>query len=90
MGKGIVIIHANNNIISPQESKPIIVIKQDALVGCYLMTKKKFFLTKNEFMNICLKGSKIDGSMLWDTKRLQHIIKIWKQNVPKAIFVFFD
>lgn len=74
------LMNANNNIISPQESKPIIVIKQDALVGCYLMTKKKFFLTKNEFMNICLKGSKIDGSMLWDTKRLQHIIKIWKQN----------
>lgn len=73
------IMDARYNIISPQESKPIIVIKQDALVASYLMTKKNFKLTREQFMNICLKGSRVDGSSLWNVKRFQHIIKIWKQ-----------
>lgn len=74
------IMNANNNIISPQESKPIIVIKQDALVSCYLMTKKNFQLSKEQFMNVCMKGSKINGDSLWDVKRLRHVMKIWKEN----------
>lgn len=71
---------AQFNIITPQESKPVIVIKQDALVASYLMTRRFFQLTKSQFSDICLKCERIDGSPLWNADKIKRIEKIMKMH----------
>lgn len=68
------------NIITAQESKPIITITQDALVASYLMTRRNFNLTRGQFSNLCLKCERPDGSPLWNPTRIKHIEKVLKQN----------
>jgi DNA-directed RNA polymerase beta' subunit len=73
---------AKQNIISPQSSKPNIVIVQDSLLACYLMTQpdcKK--LSKEEFFNIAdvaiqPNGDKISPQTILD--KIQHIRKVLK------------
>jgi DNA-directed RNA polymerase beta' subunit len=74
------------NIITPQESKPIITITQDSLIAAFLMTKIDFKLTQNQFSNICMKGEKYDGNMLYDPERLKTIQKVLKQHGKKEVF----
>jgi DNA-directed RNA polymerase II subunit RPB1 len=72
------------NIITPQESKPIITITQDALVAAFLMTRRDFELSRSQFSNICMKGERIDGSILFNGNRIKTIEKVLKQNGKKA------
>lgn len=74
---------STENIISGQESKPIISITQDALNAVFLMTKKDFKLTRNQFFDLCMKGKRLDGSHLWNPERVKHIEKVLKQNNKK-------
>jgi len=69
---------ANMHIISAQESKPIIVITQDALIASFLMTRKDFKLSRNQFHDLCIKGERPDGSCLWNPERIKNIEKILK------------
>lgn len=75
---------AQFNIITPQESKPVIVIKQDALVASYLMTRNNFELTRAQFSDICLKGSRLDGSHLWNPEKLKRIEKLTGNKTYKS------
>ena len=78
---------AKQNIISPQSSKPNIVIVQDSLLACYLMTQpdcKK--LSKEEFFNIAdvaiqPNGDKISPQAILD--KIQHIRKVLKAKGKK-------
>ena len=70
------LISAPLNIISAQESKPIIVITQDALIASYLMTRNKFKLTKAQFNDITMKGERFNGEPLWNKKKLKNIKKV--------------
>lgn len=76
-----------NNIISAQESKPIISITQDSLIGLFLMTKKvDFTLTRTQFFDICTKGKRVDGTELWNPQRVKHIEKILKIHKISTIY----
>lgn len=68
------------NIITAQESKPVITITQDSLIAAYLMTKEDFPLTRSEFMNLTLKGERPDGTPLWNPRRIKDIQSILKKN----------
>jgi DNA-directed RNA polymerase beta' subunit len=74
---------STDNIISGQESKPIISITQDSLNAVFLMTKKDFKLSRNQFFDLCMKGQLQDGSPLWNVNRVKHIEKVLKQNNKK-------
>lgn len=76
---------AKHNIVSAQQSKPIIQIVQDTLIAAYLMTHEEFPLTKAQFFDITMKGSKPDGSDLWDPQRVKDIKKILKTNGKKFL-----
>jgi len=67
------------NIITPQESKPIITITQDALIAAFLMTRREFVLTRGQFSNICMKGERHDGSDLYNPERIKIISRVLKQ-----------
>jgi DNA-directed RNA polymerase beta' subunit len=74
---------ANFQIITAQESKPIVAIKQDSLIAMYLMTNRDFPLTRNQFFDICMKGERVDGSKLWDPNRVKTIEYVLKKNGKK-------
>jgi DNA-directed RNA polymerase beta' subunit len=76
---------AQHHIISAQESKPIIVITQDALVAAFLMTRRDFTLTRSQFLDISLKGAGSDGSPLWNPKKIKHIERTLKEHGRKPI-----
>jgi len=44
----------NHQLISPANSKPIISITQDSLIGGYLMTKKTTFFTRKEVFDLMM------------------------------------
>ena len=71
------------NIITPQESKPIITITQDSLVAAFLMTRRHFPLTRGQFSDISMKGEHLDGSGLFTPIRLKTIERVLKQNGKK-------
>jgi len=68
-----------NLIISSQESKPNIAIVQDSLLAAYKMTKNIVKMTRDQFYNISLSGNRVDGSPLWDPKRIQTIRRVMKK-----------
>ena len=72
-----------DNVISGQESKPIISITQDSLNAVFLMTKNDFKLSRNQFFDLCMKGERQDGTSLWNVDRVKHIERILKQNKKK-------
>lgn len=71
------------NVITPQESKPIITITQDSLVAAYLMTRRNPTLSRSEFTNICSSGETHDGKNIFDPSRIKHIEKVLKQKGKK-------
>ena len=75
---------AAKNIITAQESKPIITITQDSLIAAYLMTRREFRLSRGQFSDICMKGERIDGSSLYNIERLRTIQRVLKQNGKKG------
>jgi DNA-directed RNA polymerase beta' subunit len=76
---------ASLNIITAQESKPIITITQDSLIAAFLMTRREFKLTRGQFIDICMKGKKWDGDILFDPTRLKTIEKVLKSNGKKPV-----
>jgi DNA-directed RNA polymerase II subunit RPB1 len=75
------------NVITPQESKPIITITQDSLVAAYLMTRRVFNLTRAQFSDLCLKCERPDGSPVWNPSRIVQIERVLKAHKkPKNIF----
>lgn len=70
------ILDTRKNIITAQESKPIITITQDALIAAYLMTKESFPLKASQFCDMCLKGEMADGTDVFNIERVKHIIKV--------------
>lgn len=70
---------AKYNIISAQESKPIITIVQDSLLSAYLMTMKDFKLTRTQFENISSKGSRLDDLPMWNPEKIKTIQSVLKK-----------
>jgi DNA-directed RNA polymerase beta' subunit len=73
------------NIITAQESKPIITITQDSLIAAYLMTRKKFTLSSSQFNNICMRGERSDGGFIYDLNRMKRIERVLKMNGKKFV-----
>jgi DNA-directed RNA polymerase II subunit RPB1 len=71
------------NIITAQESKPIITITQDSLIAAFLMTRREFALARGQFSDICMKGERPDGTLLFSPLRLKTIERVLKQNGRK-------
>uniref|UniRef100_A0A6C0EMI0 DNA-directed RNA polymerase n=1 Tax=viral metagenome TaxID=1070528 RepID=A0A6C0EMI0_9ZZZZ len=69
-----------HNMISGQESKPNIVIVQDSLLAAYMMTIKNEKLTSDQFHDVASKGTRVDGSPLWNEHRKNHIQRILKKH----------
>lgn len=67
------IANSKYNIISAQESKPIVVITQDSLIACFLMTRKNFSLSRNQFNHISMKGELYNKKPLFNLEKLQDI-----------------
>jgi DNA-directed RNA polymerase beta' subunit len=67
------------NIITAQESKPVIGIKQDSLIAVYLMTRKQFALSRRQFCDISMKGERPDGTPLWTPNRIKTIQQVLKK-----------
>jgi DNA-directed RNA polymerase beta' subunit len=83
----------SKNIITAQESKPIITITQDSLIASYLMTRTDFPLTKSQFCNLCMKGEMINenkspnstiSSTIWSKDKIAHIQKVLRKNGKKS------
>jgi DNA-directed RNA polymerase beta' subunit len=71
---------SKNNIISAQNSKPIICIVQDALLASYLMTFYNKSLSKNRFFEIAMAiNFKFDI-----LKKIKHIRKVLSKHGQKA------
>jgi DNA-directed RNA polymerase beta' subunit len=70
---------SQQHIISAQESKPIIVITQDALVASFLMTRRTFKLSRAQFIQIAEKGERPTGEQLWNPLRIKHIERTLKE-----------
>ena len=68
------------NIITAQESKPIITITQDSLIAAYLMTRKDFVLERSQLNNICMRGEKSDGKFIYEPNRLKRIGSVMKRH----------
>jgi len=68
----------DQNIISPQSGKPIIVIVQDSLLGAYLMTKENKKIDRRIFQNICFCGGDRNGS-LWNEEKFSRIKKVLRK-----------
>lgn len=81
------IMKTSQNIITAQESKPIITITQDSLIAAYLMTKKDFKLTRSQFSDISMKAHLPNGDSVYNPDRIKLIEKILKQN-NKNSYVF--
>ena len=79
-----------NYMISPQGSKPNIVIVQDSLLGAYMMTKNPKKIKKGYFFDITMKCFDSENNY-WDPNyilnKLKHIRKILKiKNKKKVAF----
>lgn len=70
---------AEDNIITAQESKPIITITQDSLIAAYLMTQRTHKLTRSEFCDISSKGERSNGTPLFNPNRIKTIQRVLKQ-----------
>jgi len=68
----------SDNIITSQESKPVIVIVQDSLTACFLMTKKNMKLERGEFFDITMNGERPDGSPLYNLNKVKTIERVLK------------
>lgn len=76
-----------SQIITPQESKPIIVITQDSLNAAYLMSTKVFNITKAQFMNVCMNLKRWDNKDVYDEKRVQLIDSMYEaENSPHSVY----
>ena len=70
---------SKHNIISSQNSKPVIVIVQDSLLAANMMTMENYQLSRVQFMEIASKGQRVDGSPLWNPKKIRTIQQVLKQ-----------
>lgn len=78
------LVSTKKHIISPQESKPIIGIVQDTLIGAYLMTSRIFCIQKFDFFDLTMKGKIKDRegniSDVWNPEKFKTIEKIFKKH----------
>ena len=65
-----------NHIISPATSKPIIEIKQDTLLGAYLLTIKDLKIRKDQMYNYMMFSKKYNG-ILPEPAFLENNIQFW-------------
>lgn len=76
---------AQHNMISPQNSKPIVVPVQDTLIAVYMMTLKNMELTRTQFIEISQRGERVDGSPLWNPTKIRNIQRVLKKLGKKPI-----
>ena len=67
------------NVISPQDGKPIVVIVQDSLIASFLMTRDNKSIPRHYFFDICMKGELVDGSEIFNPKRVKEIESVLKR-----------
>lgn len=76
---------AKNNIISCQESKPIITIVQDSLISAYLMTQPdSIHLTKSQFCDIIMIAEDHNGNCLYSPERIKTVRRVMRENGKKG------
>jgi hypothetical protein len=51
----------SRNIVSPQSNKPVMKIVQDSLLAARLMTRRDTFITRSDFMGLCMQLRDWDG-----------------------------
>lgn len=51
----------SRNIVSPQSNKPVMKIVQDSLLAARLMTRRDTFITRPDFMGLCMQLRDWDG-----------------------------
>ena len=51
----------SRNIVSPQSNKPVMKIVQDSLLASRLITRRDTFVTKRDFMGLCMQLRDWDG-----------------------------
>jgi DNA-directed RNA polymerase beta' subunit len=73
-----IISDIKKQIITAQESTPIINITQDSLVAMYLMTLKNPGISQTIFNDLCVCGKKVNGLPLWDEGRVARVKKVLK------------
>jgi DNA-directed RNA polymerase beta' subunit len=62
-----------SNIVSQQGSQCNITLVQDAILGCYLMSKENYLSDSSEFFNICMAGDS-GKSKIPDGFEVDHIL----------------
>lgn len=67
------------NIVTAQESKPIVVPKQDTLVAACKMSEEDAVINREQFFDITMCGKTVDGKPLWRTDRIASIWKVLKK-----------
>lgn len=55
------LMHVSRNIVSPQSNRPVMKIVQDSLLASRLMTRRDTFISRRDFMGICMQLRDWDG-----------------------------
>jgi DNA-directed RNA polymerase II subunit RPB1 len=63
-----------HNMIGAQASKPVTSIVQDALLSCFLMTRDKVELSREDFFQICMEG---DWDLQFIDHKLAHVERVY-------------
>jgi len=50
-------------MISPRHQKPVIKVVQDALLGCYRITRQGEYFNRREFMNLMMYNKRFNGTL---------------------------
>lgn len=74
-----------HNIISSQESKPIIAITQDSLLGSYKLTKGFVPIDRGSFYDLTMSCEKVDGKELFDPVKMNKIVEVFSKFVKKDL-----
>jgi len=75
----------SDNMINVQSGKPAIKMVQDNQLGAYLMTNGLAEITREQFMNLSYQGgTRIDGSMLYTSKKISQIKRVFKAKARKG------
>lgn len=68
------IMSTQAQFISGSDSKPMLVIKQDARIGGFLLTEKWTSISRETFMDVCMT---VDWDMVYISRKIDHIKEVY-------------
>jgi len=83
------IVSTKSNFTSPQDCKPMLAIKQDAMTGGFILTRKRLPIAKNVFQNILTMPFFKINDILKKTNHIRTVLELYEV-IPKGDDDAFD